>query len=323
MKAAMKYLPRLAPESWRVVYAIVAAIVLFLIGEAVHPGFLGLASVETILVIASFVGLVAAGQCFVILIGGIDLSVPWVLNAGAIVLATTSMGLDARAPLAVAATLGLGIAVGAVNGAGVAWFGIPAVVMTLAMNGIIEGLVLGFTGGFTCAACSAYAPPVVQSLAHGALLGVPDALWLWVVVIVLVSAVLSITRFGRATYALGNNPRAAVLAGVDARGLTIMLYAASGFFAALAGIMLVGFGGQASLGMGDPYLFTSIAAVVIGGVNILGGRGHYLGVAAGAVSLTVLVSVLLALNMPDYVRSIAYGVVILALLLAYGRETET
>jgi ribose transport system permease protein len=319
----MKHFTALAPESRRVVYAIVAAIALFLLGQAVHPGFLRLASVESILVIASFVGLVAAGQCFVILIGGIDLSVPWVLNAGAIVLTTTSLGLESRAPLAIAAALALGLVIGAVNGIGVAVFGIPAVVMTLAMNGIIEGLVLGLTGGFTCSACSSYAPPFVQALAHGSLLGIPDALLLWLGVIVLVTLALNITRFGRATYALGNNPRAAVLAGIDARGMTIMLYAASGLFASLTGIILVGFGGQASLGMGDPYLFTSIAAVVIGGVNILGGRGHYLGVAAGAVSLTVLVSVLLALNMPDYVRSIAYGVVILALLLAYGRERET
>ena len=94
----------------------------------------------------------------------------------------------------------------------------------------------------------------------------------------------------------------------------------SGFFAALAGILLVGFGGQASLGMGTPYLFQSIAAVVIGGVYMLGGRGHYLGVAAGAVTLVALVSVLLAMNMPDYGRNIIYGIVILILLLLYGRE---
>jgi ribose transport system permease protein len=102
-----------------------------------------------------------------------------------------------------------------------------------------------------------------------------------------------------------------------------VLYALSGLFAALAGIMLVGFGGQAALGMGEPYLFQSIAAVVIGGVYILGGRGHYLGSVAGAISLTVLVSVLLAFNMPDYGRSIIYGVVILALLLLYGREEDS
>lgn len=81
-----------------------------------------------------------------------------------------------------------------------------------------------------------------------------------------------------------------------------------------------GLAGQASLGMGDPFLFESIAAVVIGGVYILSGRGHYLGVVAGAITLTALVSVLLAPRMPDYGRSIIYGVVILAILLLYGRQ---
>ncbi len=312
----------LSVDTRRILYAIAAAIALFLIGEAAHPGFLSGGSVSSILVIASFVGLVAAGQCFVILIGGIDLSVPWVLNAAAILLTTTSLGKNAAAPEAIVVALGMGLLVGAANGIGVAFLGIPAVVMTLAMNGIVEGLTLGLTGGFTCSSCSSYAPPAIQTLAHGTLLGIPDALWLWAVITALVSGALAVTRFGRATYALGTNPLAATLAGIDARRMTILLYALCGGFAALGGVMRVGFGGQASLGLGDPYLFTSIAAVVIGGVNILGGRGNYLGVAAGAVSLTVLVSVLLALSMPDYVRSIAYGVVILALLLAYGREKE-
>jgi ribose transport system permease protein len=84
--------------------------------------------------------------------------------------------------------------------------------------------------------------------------------------------------------------------------------------------MILGFGGQAALGLGDPYLFQSIAAAVIGGVYILGGRGHYVGTVAGAISLVALVSVLMAMNMPEYGRSITYGIVILALLLAYGRE---
>ena len=255
-----------------------------------------------------------------ILIGGIDLSVPWVLNAAAILLVTTSLGQDDRAPYAIAVTLGMGALAGMANGIGIVWLGVPAVVMTLAMNGIIEGLALGLSGGMTCAACASYAPPVIADAVHDVWLGIPAALWLWLAVVAVVSFVLSLTRFGRATYAIGNNARAAYLAGSNVSLTTVALYALSGLFSAMAGILLVGFGGQASLGMGAPYLFQSIAAVVIGGVSILGGRGSYLGAAAGAVSLTALVSVLLALNMPEYGRSIIYGVVILALLLLYGRE---
>ena len=312
----------LSRDQWRMVYAGCAAVLLFVAGELVRPGFASAGGIESVLVVASFVGFVAAGQMFVILIGGIDLSVPWVLNAAAIVMVTTTGGSNGRLLLGLAATLGTGAAVGLVNGIGVAAFGVPAVVMTLAMNGIMEGLTLGLSSGMTCEACAAYAPPVIQEAVHGHLLGVPAVLYVWLVVILLVSLALSVTTFGRATYAVGNSARVSYLAGVRVGAVTIALYALSSMFSALAGIMLVGFGGQASLGMGDPYLFQSIAAVVIGGVYILGGRGSYLGVVAGSVTLVALVSVLLALNMPDYGRSIVYGVIILGLLLAYGREEE-
>lgn len=312
--------PRLGRDAIRVLAAYAAAVLLFVAGGFVHPGFASFASVTSILLVASFIGLVAAGQCFVVLIGGIDLSVPWVVNAAAILLATLSLGENSRALQAIVLTLGAGALAGLTNGVFIVWLGVPAVVMTLAMNGIVEGLALGLSGGLTCGSCASYAPPIVAAAVHGVWLGVPAALWLWLVVTVLVTFALACTRFGRATYAIGNNPRAALLAGVNVNLTTVSLYGLSGFFSALAGILLVGFGGQASLGMGDPYLFQSIAAVVIGGVSILGGRGQYLGAAAGAVSLTALIGVLLALDMPDYGRNIVYGVVILALLLLYGRE---
>ena len=312
----------LTKDRRRILYAYLAAILLFIVGAIVHPGFATHDSITAVLTIASFVGLVAAGQTFVVLIGGIDLSVPWVLNGAAILLVTLSLGQDRLAPYALLLTLGMGAAAGLVNGVVIAFLGVPAVVMTLAMDGIMEGLTLGLSGGMTCQACASYAPPVVQEAVHGSLSGVPTAVILWVAVIAVVSFILSFTTFGRRTYAIGNNPLASYLAGVNVRLITTLLYVLSGFFAALTGVLLVGFGGQASLGMGTPYLFQSIAAVVIGGVYMLGGRGHYLGVAAGAVTLVALVSVLLAMNMPDYGRNIIYGVVILILLLLYGREEK-
>ncbi|HTW26670.1 MAG TPA: ABC transporter permease [Acetobacteraceae bacterium] len=310
----------LSTERRRIVYAWCAAVLLFVIGNVVRPGFAGFNSVQAVLVVASFVGLVAAGQTFVILIGGIDLSVPWVLNGAAILMVTSSLGQNDRAPLAIVLTLGAGALAGLVNGVGVALFGVPAVVMTLAMNGIMEGLTLGLSGGLTCQACASYAPPIVQAAVHGHLLGIPAALYLWLFIAIVVSVVLSLTTFGRSTYAIGNNARASYLAGVRVTASVVALYTLSGMFSALAGIMLVGFGGQAALGMGDPYLFQSIAAVVIGGVYILGGRGHYIGTVAGSISLVALISVLMAMNMPEYGRSIIYGVIILVLLLLYGRE---
>jgi ribose transport system permease protein len=297
-------------------------VTLFLLGGLVRPGFSSLTSTGAILTIACFVGLVAAGQTFVVLIGGIDLSVPWTLNGAAILMMSSAAGSDARSPVALFVTLGMGALVGLCNGVGIALFGVPAVVMTLAMNGVLEGLTLGLSGGLTCPSCAAYAPPLLQSAARGSLLGIPAILYLWLLVVVFASFLLSWTSFGRATYSIGNNLRASFLAGVNVTRTTVILYMMSGLFAALAGVMLLGFGSQASLGLGDPYLFQSIAAVVIGGVYIAGGRGHYVGAVAGAITLVTLVSVLMAMNMPEYGRSITYGVIILALLLLYGREPE-
>jgi ribose transport system permease protein len=307
----------------RVLLAFGAAVLIFVVGAVLKPGFASRSGIEAILVIASFTGFVVAGQALVVLIGGIDLSVPWVLTGAAILLVTSSRGSDARALYAVALTLGLGLAVGLVNGLGTAYLAVPAVVMTLGMNGILEGLTLGVSQGMTCVTCSSYAPPVVRSIVGDRLAGVPTDLLLWLGVAVLMTVLLGATAFGRRVYAVGNNPVASFLAGINVRRLTVVLYMLSGMFAALAGIVLVGYSGQPTLGMGDPFLFQSIAAIVIGGVSILGGRGHFLGPVAGCVTLVALLSVLRAENMPEWGRSVLYGLTILAILLTYGRERRS
>jgi len=315
-----KLLASLTPDRRRVLYAFGAAILVFGVGQLLHPGFGSVASIKAILVIASFVGFVAAGQTLVILVGGIDLSVPWVLNGAAILLVTSSLGRDGRAAQAVLLTLGLGLLIGLVNGVGIAYLAVPAVVMTLGMNGIMEGLTLGISKGLTCNSCASYAPKSVQNVVRSDVLGVPADLFLWLGIAILVTFVLSATSFGRRIYAIGNNDTAAFLAGINVRAVTVVLYMLSGLFAALAGIVLVAYSGQPTLGMGDPYLFQSIAAAVIGGISILGGRGNYIGTVAGAVSLVGLISLLQAENMPEYGRSIVYGVAILVVLVLFGRE---
>jgi ribose transport system permease protein len=318
------WLPRIKPDRRLGFYALGAAILVFVVGELIQPGFASANGIKTVLVVASFVGLVAAGQTLVVLIGGIDLSVPWMMNSMAVLLAAVAAGSNARAAWVVPLVLVTGAVLGAVNGFGVAVLSVPAVVMTLGMNGVLQGLTLGLTGGFTCGTCGSAAPPVLDRAVNGSVLGIPGQLVILVVVAVLVTVLLSWTSFGRRVYATGTNRRASLLAGVNVARLTVALYALSGLFAALAGILLTAYGGKATLGMGDPYLFQSIAAVVIGGVSILGGRGHYLGALAGSVTLTALVSVLLAKDMPDYGRDIVYGVVVLGIALLYGRgERET
>lgn len=302
--------------------AYVAIIVLFIIGGIYRPSFVQPGNIGVLLLLAAFVGIAAAGQTFVILIGGIDLSVPWVLNAMAVLLTTTSLGLNNRAWWVVPLVLLVGTIIGVVNGLGITLFDIPPVVMTLGMNGVMQGLVLGFTNGFTCAACNSLAPPVVQSAITGQVLGLPAGLIVWAVIAIIVGMILSLTTLGRRIYALGNNALAAYLAGINVRLVTVIVYGLGGLFAAIAGIALTAFGQQATLGMGDPYLFDSIAAVVIGGTAILGGRGNYWGTIAGTIFLVVLRAVLQEYNISEAGRSIASGVVILVALLLYGRETR-
>jgi ribose transport system permease protein len=310
----------LTPDRRRILVAIGAAVLVFVVGAFLHKGFASVPSIKAILIVASFVGFVAAGQTFVILVGGIDLSVPWVLNAAGILFATASLGRDGRAVPAVLLALGLGLGIGLANGFCISYLAVPAVVMTLAMNGITEGLTLGITKGLTCGSCASYAPPALQRVVHEDVAGVPAELILWGGVTLLATLCLAFTTFGRQVYATGNNPLAAFLAGVNIRLVRMALYMLSGLFAALAGIVLVAYSGQPTLGMGDPYLFQSIAAAVIGGISILGGRGNYIGTVAGAVSLVGLISLLQAENMPEYGRSIVYGVAILVVLVLFGRE---
>lgn len=317
LAAAGRGLRGLGADTRRVLYAVAGAAGVLVLGAILHPGFASWSSLRVMLVVASFTGFVAAGQMLVVLVGGIDLSIPWVLNGAAIALTTVSLGQSSRLPLALAAALGLGALVGLANGLGVAWLGVPAVVMTLGMNGVMQGLTLGLSQGLTCAACSSYAPEPLRNL-----FAARAELLVWLGVALFVTVLLTLTTFGRRVYAVGVNPRAAYLSGVGVRGVTVALYGLSGVFAALAGIMLVGYGGQPSLGLGDPYLFESIAAVVVGGVSILGGRGHYLGVVAGSLTLVAVTTFLQAQRVPEYGRLVIYGLVILGILFAYGRDTR-
>ena len=150
----------------------------------------------------------------------------------------------------------------------------------------------------------------------GQVLGVTPVVPAMALFAVLAVLLLSHTAFGRRVYAVGNNVRAARLAGVPVGRTLVCAYVLSGLCAALAGILLTGFSGQASLGMGDDYLLPSIAAVVVGGGLITGGRGHYLGMLAGVLLLTALQTLLAGSNLPYATRAILYGLVVLGAVIS-------
>jgi ribose transport system permease protein len=298
-----------------IVLAYVAMVALLLVTAMFSPGFLSVSNLRSTLVLAAFVGIVAFGQTFVIIGGGIDLSLPWVLNSAAIIMTLLAGGQDGALVWVLPAVLLGGVAVGLVNGVGVAVFGVPPIIMTLAANVILQGLILVYTGGSP----TPPAPQLIQYLAVGRIAGIPVIGYIWVLLTAIAWLLLSKAPFGRHLYALGTSARVAELSGIPTSRTTILTYTISGLTAALAGILLTGYSGQAYLGMGDSYLFTSIAAVAIGGASILGGSGHYLGTIAGALVLTILSGLLPALNLSSGALLIVYGAVIL-LTVALGSE---
>ena len=298
-----------------IVLAYVAMVLLLLVTSRFSTGFLSASNLRSIVVLAAFVGIVAFGQTLVIIGGGIDLSLPWVLNCAAILMTLAAGGRDGPLLLVVPLMLLAGAGIGLINGIGVATFGVPPIIMTLATNVILQGLILVYTGGSPTPA----APPLIQYLAVGRVGPVPVIALIWAALALVAWVLLSKAAFGRYLYALGTSRTVAEYSGVPTLRTTILTYVISGATASLGGMLLTGYSGQAYLGMGDPYLFTSIAAVAIGGASILGGSGHYIGTIAGALVLTILGGLLPALNLSSGALLIVYGAVIL-LTVAVGSE---
>jgi ribose transport system permease protein len=290
-----------------ILLAYAGTLLLFLLISLYSPGFASPSHVSTLIVVASFTGIVAIGQTMVIVGGGIDLSVPWMLNCAAVATTAITKSHDSTLLWAVPLILVSSAVVGAVNGAGIALLRVPPIVMTLAMNVVLLGLLFITTRGFP----PPPTPKALQFIAGGRIGPFPVMLFVWAALTVVVLVVERLTAFGRYLYAIGSNRTVAVLSGVPVVRTTITAYAVSGVTAALAGILLTGYAKQSYLGMGNPYLFTSIAAVAIGGASILGGSGSYLGTIAGALLLTILTGILPIFRLDAGALQVIYGAVIL------------
>jgi ribose transport system permease protein len=286
---------------------------LLAMGGSVSSNFLTADYLLQQLQIAAYLGVIAAGATLVILLGHIDLSVPAALTAVGVV-ATTVAGVENPevAALGIAAGLAAGALIGLINGIGVAFFRLPSMVWTLAVNSMLVGAVVFFTGGFKP---RGVAPELSIDLALGRSLGVPNAFWFWCGVIVLMHVLLRRTVYGQYIMAAGNSEKAVYLSGIRVRLLTLATFVLAGLFTAVGSLLLVGYANQAYQGMGDPYLMPVLSAVVLGGTSILGGQGSYAGTVVGALFITLLTSILSVLQMPEAVRQITFGLIILGMLL--------
>jgi len=298
--------------------AFACIVLLLLLGSLYSSNFLSPEYLLQQLKVASFLGVIATGMMLVILLGQIDLSVPWVVTAGAMMsCAAASYGLTGEI-LAIPFGILCGVGLGLINGIGVAYLRIPSMIVTLATNAVAQGLMVVYSGGFSPRDSASDA---MRWLATGfAIPSVPNSVIVWAVVGLAMVFLLTRTTFGRAVYGIGNRERAAYLSGVKTRRIVMIAFAISGGLAAFGGVLLAGYASKAAQSMGDAYLLPAIAAVVLGGTSILGGRGNYLGTVAGVILITLLQSILSVMQMPEFGRQIIYGVVIIAMLLLYGRE---
>lgn len=261
----------------------------------------------------AFLGICAAGMMMVILLGHIDLSIPWTLTAAAMMASTVG------GPWAIPTALAVGLLVGLVNGLGVSYLRIPSMIFTLGVDTVLRGLMVAHTGGFSP---KDEATPMMLYLAKGTLLGIPVAIFVWAAVSLVVAGMLTKTGFGRSVYATGTREGAAYLSGIRTRRVIIGAFVTSSLCAAIAGVLLAGYSAKAYQGMGNAFLLPSIAAVVLGGTHILGGRGRYIGTLVGVILIVLLNSVLSIMQMPEAYRQIIYGAVIIGMLLVYGRNAR-
>lgn len=307
-------------SGWTVVGVYGFLLVLILASRAISPSFGSVSFVRTVVALSAFTAVVAFGQYIVVLTGGLDLSIPNVMAIGGVVMTGLSLGQNARVWWVLPLVLLLGAVIGAVNGLGVVLLNISPVVMTLAVNVILSGVVLVYTGGTP----RGFAPPIVAKIIQGKSLGgVPNIIVLLVVFCALAIILVHTTVFGRRVYAVGSNRQVAYLSGVRVKHLLVAVYAISGLCAAIGGVMLAGYGNQSFLGMGDPYLLLSLAAVIVGGVSILGGRGLYIGVVGGAVILTTIDTTLSGTSLPEAIKQIVFAAAIIgAVLVARQQNTS-
>ena len=303
----------------RTIFALILLLVLFVIGvEVVRPGTVTPLWTSNVLMFAAPLAIMAAGQTLVMLTGGIDLSVASVATGSAYLLATNASSGDG---VAIALGLLLGVVVGTINGVGVALLGVQPLVMTLGAGLMTSGVMIVY--GQRMMASTPRVPAIVQTLGAGKLFGlVPVDLFLWAAIGALMLFGLHRTGFGRLLYAVGDNREACDLAGIRVWRVLFADYLLCAILAAVTGIVLVGGTNAADLSLADGFLLPSVAAVVIGGTSIFGGRGGYAGTIVGALILTVLTGLLTLLDVSEPIKQILYGAIILSLAAAYARLTE-
>ena len=287
--------------------------------QVVRPGIVTADWAASTMRFAIPLAILAACQTLTMLTGGIDLSVAVVASMTSYVMVTNVSDVGWFG--AVLIGLAPAAAVGLVNGIGIGLFRVHPLIMTLSTSLIVSGLVNVYARANI--AGGTRVPPEIAYLGGSGLLGfLPNSLLVFVPLAVLILLGLRGFGYGRLLFAVGDNEVASRLAGVRVGWVLLVLYVISGLLAGLAGLIYAGVINSATGRLVDPYLLPSVAAVVIGGTSIFGGRGGYAGSIVGALILTVLVTLLNVLRAPEALQQVLFGAIILVVAAAYTRITE-
>jgi ribose transport system permease protein len=303
--------------------ALLLALLLFLASGFLPNGF---NSVDTainqafnIIRLSSFLALIAAGQTLVIISGaeGIDLSAGAIVTVSVLLTYKFINGDNSMVLPVFVLVIVCGAAVGLINGLGIAYLKIPPFVMTLGIAGVVTGALLVVTRGLYD---GKVAPIMTNVIARDLVWGIPGMLFLWIIFGVLMTVLLERTRYGKQLFAIGVNRLTARLSGVQVDRMVVATYSIAGALAAFSGFILVGWTQNAGLLVGNQYLFPSIAAVAVGGTLLSGGKGSYFGTMAGAIVIQLITSLLTTMQLPEAIQQIVYGLILVVLMIAYGRE---
>jgi ribose transport system permease protein len=311
-------------EERRILVGAALLVALFTLALVMVEGFASQNNIKSILLLASFLGLAALGQTMVALVGGLDLSIPFVIGASNILLAAL-FGTALPPVLAILLIAGFGAAVGFLNGMLSYRIQGQALILTLGVGFAVVGAaqIVTTLGSQYSGTVFSQVPAWFSNLASisGRTFGIafPPVVLIWAAIAALMILWIRRTRTGRHIYAVGGNRISAARLSISERRVWVKTYTISGLTSALTGMLLLGFSGGGFVGVGDPYLFTTVAAVVVGGTSLLGGTGGYGATIIGVLILQVMTSFLVGLGLNYAAQQTVFGLMILPMVALYAR----
>lgn len=295
--------------------SIIALLVLIGVVSAINTNFFTVDNILNILRQTSVNAIIAVGMTFVILIAGIDLSVGSILAlTGAF--AASMVGTELSMLLVIPAVLLIGTLLGTLSGVIVAKGKVQAFIATLVTMTLLRGVTMVYTDGRPISTGFSDTADAFAFLGTGYLFGIPVPIWLMAIVFLISWYVLKHTKMGRYIYALGGNEAATQLSGINVDKVKIFVFAVSGFLSALAGLIVTSRLSSAQPTAGVTYELDAIAAVVVGGTSLMGGKGRVMGTLIGALIIGFLNNALNLLDISSYYQMIAKALVILVAVLA-------